>query len=410
MLHSTRSQCKHPSPGSDCAANFRAWFLRKTLRAAWSCVALSFCVCCLVSSSMAQDRWASGDSRDRMSGAGAPSQSGTWVGGSLFGAPTGSSQWNLGVLGDSTETGFRISQVTAGAAASRARIEPGDVIVTVEGYQVGLMGGRLYDLADEVNRRADSSGAVRLLLQDGRTGRLASVRVQLDNQSQRLSGMLIAPAVMPADAVVTVQIENLTRPQWTVRNGHQVITAAQLREVPFQIAYDPQYVFPQDIYQVRAFVSSGGRNIYFTPQPTRVLTQGNPSQVQLRLEAVGGSTAAGTSGTLTGFANYNQIDDEVARLYRLYLGRPPSSAELAAARISFDDMKTLTERLPLKLMASPEYFDLAHNSRDFWFKNVFGIIVGRQPSPAEVTQWMQRFSELGFSRTELLRQLYAQAR
>ena len=61
-------------------------------------------------------------------------------------------------------------------------------------------------------------------------------------------------------------------------------------------------------------------------------------------------------------------------------------------------------------MASQEYFDLARNDRDFWLTNVFGVIVGRQPSQAEITQWKQRFADLRFSRTEVLRQLYQQSR
>lgn len=363
-----------------------------------------------VSFCYAQDRWGNANARDRSVSSEGFLQSGNWAGNSLFGSPSNSVQWTLGVNGDSTETGFRVSQLTPGGAASRARLQAGDVIVTVEGFQVGLIGGRLYDLADEVNRRADSSGVVRLLLQDGQTGRLASVRVQLDHQAQRLNGTIVSPTPLPADAVVTVSIENLTRPQWVVRNGQQMINAGQQRNIPFQIAYDPQYVFAQDVYQVRAFVTSNGRNVYYTPQPVRVLTQGSPSQVQLRLEEVGGAPSTGTSGTLTGFANYNQLDSEVERLYRLYLGRAPSGAELAAARISASDLQSLTQRLPLKLMASQEYYDLARNDRDFWLANVFGVIVGRQPSPAEMVQWKQRFSDLGFSRTELLRQLYSQAR
>ncbi len=375
------------------------------------CLFIVLGLCCFggISPGQAQDRWGNDNARERSS-----TLESLWQGSSWIGGNNATNQWNLGVVGDSTETGFAIRQVTSGGAASRARIQPGDVVVTVEGYQVGLVGTRLYDLADEVNRRAESTGAVRLLLQDGQTGRLASVRVQLDNQSQRLTGTLIAPQSLPADAMITVQIENLTRPQWAVRNGQQVLNAASQRNIPFQIAYDPLYISAQDVYQVRAFVSSGGRNILYTPQPVRVLSQGNPSQVQLRLEAVGNTTSfdtnAGTPGTLTGFANYNQLDDEVTRLYRLYLGREPSMAELAATRVLGSDLKTLNERLPLKLMASQEYFDLARNNRDFWLTNVFGVIVGRQPSQAEINQWKQRFSDLGFSRTELLRQLYQQAR
>lgn len=367
----------------------------------------------VVQPGVAQDRFGQSDARNRLGASEGTMQDGAWPNNWRFGSANNSSQWNLGVMGDSSETGFRVSQVTSGGAASRARLEPGDIILTVEGYQIGLIGGRLYDLADEVNRRADSTGAVRLLLQDGQTGRLASIRVQLDNQTQRLTGTLSAPMALPADAVVTVLIENLTRPQWAVRNGQQVINAGNQRNIPFQIAYDPQYVFAQDIYQVRAYVSSNGRNVYYTPQPVRVITHGNQSQVTLRLEDVAGGLQTGSpgpSGTLTGFGNYNQLDDEVTRLYKLYLGRAPTGAELAAARISASDLDSITQRLPLKLMASQEYFDLAQNNRDFWLTNVFGVIVGRQPSQAEVAQWKQRFSDLGFSRTELLRQLYAQAR
>jgi uncharacterized lipoprotein YbaY len=258
---------------------------------------------------------------------------------------------------------------------------------------------------------------VRLLLQDGQTGRLASVRIQLDRQSQRLSGTIQSSQPLPPDALVTVQIENLTRPQWVVRNGQRAFSAPNQKTIPFEIAYDPLYVSSEDVYQVRAFVTSQGRNIMFTPQPVRVLTQGNPSRVDLRLDEVASIPASttsagsvGTAGTLTGFANYNQLDDEVIRIYRLYLGRAPSPAELAAARILGNDLKTLTDRLPLKLMASAEYFDLARNDNDFWLNNVFGVIVGRQPSPAEMTRWKQRFAELRHSRTELLRQLHQQAR
>jgi uncharacterized lipoprotein YbaY len=252
---------------------------------------------------------------------------------------------------------------------------------------------------------------VRFLLQDGQNGRLATVRVQLDDQSQRLTGRLVLNQPLPPDASVTVQIENLTRPQWGVRNGTQVFLATNQREIPFQIAYDPQYIFSQDIYQVRAFVSAGGRNVFYTPRPARVLTQGNPNQVSMALEPVTALAAySESSGTVTGYSNYNDLDDEVKRIYQRYLGRLPSATEMAAARILGNDARTLQERLPLKLMASQDYFDLARNDNNFWLSNVFGVIVGREASAAEIEQWRVRFAQLNGSRTELLRQLYQQAR
>ena len=280
------------------------------------------------SNALGQDRWSLDPARDR-----AGTAESLWQGSNWLGTSTSVNEWTLGVRGDSTDTGFLISQVTPGGAADRARIQRGDVVVTVDGYQVGMISGRLYDLTHELNRRADSTGVVRLLLQDGQTGRLSSVRVRLDNQLQRLTGTLLARRPLPADAIITVQIENVSRPQWGVRNGQQSFSAPAQQNIAFQIAYDPQYVLPQDIYQVRAFVSSGGRDILYTPQPVRVLTQGNPHQVRLQLEEVISTAANSTSGTFTSYSNYNQLDDEVTRIYQRYLGRPPSAAELAAARI-----------------------------------------------------------------------------
>ncbi|MBX3420438.1 MAG: YbaY family lipoprotein [Pirellulaceae bacterium] len=353
----------------------------------------------------AQDRWNPDGGRDRF---GTGSQA--WPGGSWMQGPGGNQEWTLGVRGDSTDTGFMVRQVTTSGAADRARIQAGDTIIAVEGYQVGMVSGRLYDLTQEINRRADASGAVRLLLQDGQTGRLATVRVQLDDHSHRLTGTLVSRRPLPPDATVTVQIENLTRRQWTVRNGQQTFSAANQQSIPFQISYDPTYVFDQDLYEVRAFVSSGGRNIMYTPQAARVLTQGNPKNVQLQLEDVSRVTAYPSGGTTGTYTDYNQIDQEVTRIYQRYVGRQPSAAELAAARILGNDLRSVVESLPLKLMASDEYFDLARHDRDFWLRNVFGVIVGREPTAVEVTQWKQRFTELRDSRTELLRQLYAQSR
>jgi uncharacterized lipoprotein YbaY len=355
---------------------------------------LSFC---WMGSLIAQDRWGSLDTRSRQ-GTLDRWQGNSWLGGQQ------TAEWNLGVRGDSTETGFLISQVTPGSAADRARLQAGDVIVTVEGFQVGQVAGRLFDLTQEINRRADTSGAVRLLMQDGQTGRLASVRVQLDGHTHLLTGTIIAPQILPPDAIVTVQVDNVTRPHMVVRNGQQVLSGANQRNIPFQISYDPAYVAAADVYQVRATVSSGGRDVLYT-QPARVLTQGSPSNVQLRLEGLVATAGATSPGVAAGYVNYNEFDQRLVALYREYLGRDPTPVELAASRVLGTNINNTLDRLPLKLMASQEYFDLARNDNDFWLTNVFGVIIGRTPNRDEIVQWRQRFAELRYSRTELLRQL-----
>ena len=56
----------------------------------------------------------------------------------------------------------------------------GDVIVTVSGYQVGYVGGRVYPLGEELQRRAGPRGEVRLLVHDVRSRDLLNLDVTLE--------------------------------------------------------------------------------------------------------------------------------------------------------------------------------------------------------------------------------------
>lgn len=88
--------------------------------------------------------------------------------------------WRLGVYAVNTPTGVRVTRVLPGSPAWSAGLEHGDVIVTVNGYQVGYVRGRLYPLGEEVQRRAGPRGDVLLLVQDVRTDRLLNLDVTLE--------------------------------------------------------------------------------------------------------------------------------------------------------------------------------------------------------------------------------------
>ncbi|RMF40321.1 MAG: hypothetical protein D6753_11930 [Planctomycetota bacterium] len=341
----------------------------------------------------------------------ASTPTGLWGGGSWLN-DSQNRKWRLGVRGENSEVGVVVRQVQPGSAADRARIEVDDIIVCVAGYQVGLVDGRLYDLADEINRRASETGVVSLVVQDHRSLRLARVRVQLDNSQQLLRGQLVLPGTgsLPPDAVITVQIENVTRPYFQVRNGQIRLRPTGANTIPFEIAYDPAYIYPEDIYQVRAYVTSGGRTIMDTPQPVRVLTQNNPREVKLQLQPLATTVSTTSPGSVVtaGYPNFNAIDEQLVAMYRHYLNRDPTLLELAALR-TIPGIEAKLKELPLELMASQEYFDAAGNNNNVWLDRVFEEIVKRPPSAQEHEQWMRRFAELRFSRMELLRQLYAQA-
>lgn len=367
----------------------------------------------ILSSANAQNRFNSNDAmRDRLSTSGYQSdwlRGGSFSGGYL-GGTTSPQEWRLGVTVSNTPTGVVINNVTPNSAGARAGFEVGDSIVTVGGYQVGMIDGRLYDMGEELRRRADASGIVSLLVQDHLSGRLETVRVQLDSNQSVVNGELVYRErfPLPADAVVTVQIENVTRPFAQVRGGQISFRPPAGNLIPFEISYDPTYIYPQDIYQVRAYVTSGGRTIWDTVQPQRVLTQNNPTRVQLTLVSTVQNVASNPSTVTAGYPNFNVLDDQIIKLYQQYLGRSPTNLELAALR-SNPGILGQMPTLPVQMMATQEYFDAAGNNNQLWLQKVFGVIVGKQPSAAELDQWMQRYAQLGYSRTELLRQLNQQA-
>lgn len=358
-----------------------------------------------------QTRWDANDTRNR-GFATNDTASQLWQGSNWLEQGTASQgpQWVLGVRGENTDVGVVIREVVRGSAADRARIEVGDIIVNVDGFQVGLVNGRLYDIAEEINRRADNSGTVNLVIQDHRNFGLASVRVKLDdNQQQTLRGSLVYNdrSPLPNDAIVTVQIENVTRPHYKVRQGQTSFRPTPGRDIPFEIAYDPTYINAQDTYQVSAFVTSGGRPILETPQPRTVLTRGNPSEVQMQLATLTRNVSSGGNTVSAGYSpNYSVVDQQLVAMFRKYLGRSPSPLELVALHAT-PGIEDKLRTMPIELMAAQEYFDAAGNNNQVWLDKVFTQIVQRQPTPSELQQWMDRYQQLRFSRTDLLRQLYS---
>ncbi len=336
-----------------------------------------------------------------------------WGGDRWPGAAGSSKPWSLGVDGTNTQAGVIVNRVWPNSAASSAGISQSDVIICVGGDQVGQVGGRVFELSEELARHADPRGSVDLLIQDGRSLRLRPLRVQLGVEQSGLTGTLLLPSGrLPADAVVTIQLENISRPQYVVRNGEYSFRPPPYSTgpIPFTLNFDPRYIFSGDTYQVRAYVTSGGRTIYDMPRPQYVLTKGNPSSLQLRLAPaaymnVGSASNGNNGGVITaGYANYDVISQRVTTAYEQYLGRRPSAMELAAWH-QIPDIEYRLTRLPLEIMGSQEYFDLVGDNNVVWVRKVFGEILGRTPSALELDQWMRRFSELRYSRMELLNQM-----
>lgn len=336
----------------------------------------------------------------------------TWLGSTFGSTLTPSQDWRLGVQVDNLDTGVFVRGVAPNSAAARANIEVNDIIIAVAGQQVGIIDGRPFDLASEIKRKADINGNVSLLVQDGSSGRLASIRVKLDGNQSSLRGQVVVRERMqlPQDSLVSVAIENLSRPNYVVRNGETTFYWTGQNSMPFEIAYDPSYIVPTDVYQLRARVTSAGRVLLDTLQPVRVLGNNPSDNLQLVVapiqagELQGGLASNPSPVISAGYGGYDPTLAKMRQIYMRYLGRAPTDLEIAAFSVSPTAIYDI-EALPINLMASQQYYDAVGNNEANWLTSVFQKIIGRPPTLQESEQWLRYFSQLRGSRVELLRQL-----
>jgi hypothetical protein len=89
-------------------------------------------------------------------------------------------RWQLGVHAYNTDNGVVITNVLPRSPAWQAGLERGDVIVTIDGFQIGYVDRRLYPLGEELQHRAGPRGRVLLLVQNVRNRRLVNIDVRLE--------------------------------------------------------------------------------------------------------------------------------------------------------------------------------------------------------------------------------------
>jgi uncharacterized lipoprotein YbaY/heat shock protein HslJ len=97
---------------------------------------------------------------------------------------------------------------------------------------------------------------------------------------------------LPPDAVLTVQIEDVSRADAPARViGEQVIsTGGRQVPIPFSVSYRTSEIDPRFRYNVRAQITDGaGRLLFTTTTAHPVITQGNPTkEIEVVVEMVGG--------------------------------------------------------------------------------------------------------------------------
>lgn len=315
-------------------------------------------------------------------------------------------RWRLGVYSRDTDTGVRIEQVITGSAAARARLEARDVIVAVNGYQVGWVGGALFDCSTEFERRADENGWVALLVQNNRDGKLVNVQMQLESRMQNIQGSLALDGrQIPQGAIVQVELREIVRPEAPpVTVASTQLTDLTRYPIPFKIEYDPLQVDSRRSYVVTANVRQNGRLLYDTAQNYPVLAPGQPKQIAIAMQQV--QAPVGQLPGPRAPMDRNQQMAQIQQWFRDYLGRNPNQNELTVWMQALDNGYTLPD-VQVELLSNNQLFNQVNRDKQAYVVQLHKFMIGRDPSPEELQYWLARYDQTGGLRRDFARDFQA---
>jgi uncharacterized lipoprotein YbaY len=310
--------------------------------------------------------------------------------------------WRLGVAIENLETGVLLSDVERGLPADSAGLKRGDVIISVGGFQVGYVDGVLFDLGDELRRRADPDGRVTMLAFDGRTRQLRSLPVTLAPTSAAggVRGQILCRERISftRQALLIVRLRDVTFPTWqNVVVGQQQIPNPPNPPIPFAIDFDPSTVYSDHRYAVDAWLVDQGRIIVQTASPVNVnpLAVGTPLQVSL----VKPSSSAPPSNVFVA----PQLD-RINQWYRQYLLRDATPQELAAWQAHLQAGRPVDE-VQAYLLSSSEYYDRVGNQSSRYLNELYRNLFGRAPTAAELAQFQSQYQQYGGARNQFVQEV-----
>jgi putative lipoprotein len=93
---------------------------------------------------------------------------------------------------------------------------------------------------------------------------------------------------LPPDAVLTVQLQDVSKadaPATVI--GETIVTEFDEIPIPFAVSYDPEVIDTRNTYALHVRITDGAGNLLFTNTTSYpVITQGNPSEVEVMVEPV----------------------------------------------------------------------------------------------------------------------------
>lgn len=306
--------------------------------------------------------------------------------------------WRLGVAIENLETGVRLTDVERSLPADNAGLKRDDVIISVGGYQVGYVNGALFDLGDELRRRADPQGRVTLLSFDARNRQLKSLPVTLMQQNAT-SGLVRGQVLcreritLSSQAALTVRLRDVTFANWqNVTVGQQVITNPPHPPIQFAIDFDPSTVFADHRYAVDAWVVDRGQ-VVLQSAAAQVNLSAATAPLQINLVRPGSTTAAQPTNPYAS----GQLD-QINQWYRQYLLRDATTQELSAWQAHLQAGRSPAD-IQAYILSGSEYYDRLGNQSSRFLVELYRNLYGRAPTAAELTQFQSQYQQYGGARS-----------
>ena len=295
--------------------------------------------------------------------------------------------FKLGIYSRNTPTGVVVTSVVPGSVAQQSGIEAQDTIVAVGGYQVGIVNGRTFDIAEELARRVDAQGRVTLLVQNHRNSQMVNIPVQFTN-SYSTNRMVVGTVntgsrelAIPG-SLLTVRLIDTSFPQWqnvTIAEAQLPVTGRW--PIAYRLDFDSSSIRSDHRYAIDAKITQRGVPVVESPSPSPVnVTTGN-GQANLTLVPSVPSRPSPTVNPTQ--PNLGRPIDQVSSYYMQLLGRPLNDREQAVWQRELAKGKT-TDEILATVLCSSEYYDRYRGNVDLYITDVYQYVLGRNPAPQEV--------------------------
>jgi len=323
-------------------------------------------------------------------------------------------RWKLGVYSKDTSTGVQIVQVVQNGAAQRAGLEKDDIVLSINGFQVGYVNGTLYDCGTEFERLADKNGWVNMLVFDNRNRSLTNLPVQLDSRLMRIGGTLNwRDAVsLPPRATAVVEMRERARvgaPTTVVARA--TVDQLQQNSIPFEIEYDPAQIDPNRTYIISAFVVSQTNQLLFQSSANSNyqltnLTVGQNRPITVALERAGGYDQPVAENPQYGNQEQYVTQDQLETLFQTILERNPTQREMEAWLSSIRNGQSLKD-VQATLLANNQVFNQVDRDKTRYVERLHELLLERKPTREELAYWTKRYDDLQGIRSDVAREFIA---